>query len=454
MNTTNTLPGRPPGSLRRRLAAVVAGVVALAVVLVAVLTGFVVTVQLRSALDTSLSREATRVQRLVQTNADYTGDASGDCRYVVEPACARQVTADDAVGSGRGPLVLTAAGHEVASGSRASTQYTADGVRIVVVPTGPDGAVMVGLPTRQTDVAITRTWIALGVAGALGIVLSAVAGYVVATVGLRPVRTLDRAVRRVRDTADPHARVDIHRNDELGRLAGAFDEMLAELAAASDAQRDFAADASHELRTPLTTLQTNLQLLGGDRPIDDATRDALRTAVAQELTAMQATVEDLAELARGDRSPVRLVPAAVAPAVREAAAVAGRRWGVRVAVDVAHDATSARAGVPDGRLPRLLDVLLDNAGKYGAGEPVTVRVAIDSGHVVLTVTDRGIGIPAADRERVFDRFHRAASARRLPGSGLGLAIAAQIVSAARGTVRADAGPDDSGTTITVVLPAA
>jgi two-component system, OmpR family, sensor histidine kinase MprB len=440
-----------PGSLRRRLAAVVAGVTALVVVLVAVLTGFVVTVQLRNGLDTALSREATRVQRLAQTDPTSIDGLGGDCRYVVEPACARLVTSDDAVGSGSGALILTPEGSAVAGGSRTSTTYTVDSVRVSVLPLRPSGAVLVGLPTRQTDTAVARTWIALAGTGALGILLAAVAGYVVATAGLRPVRRLDHAVRRVRDTADPHARVGIHRNDELGRLADAFDEMLAELATASDAQRDFAADASHELRTPLTTVRTNLQLLDGDRPIDGVTRDALRAAVTQELGAMQATIDDLAELARGDRSPSDLQPADVVAAARTAATTAEQRWRVPVVV---HAERPVSALVPDGRLPRLLDVLLDNAGKYGAGLPVTVDVTVAGGRVRVRVTDRGIGIPESDRERVFDRFHRAPSARRLPGSGLGLAIARQIVVTAGGAISAEAGPAGVGTTVVVDLPTA
>lgn len=446
----STSGGGTAGSLRRRLAAVIATVVAGTVVLIAVLTGLVVTVQLETALDTSLSREATRVQRLVQTGSDYIGDG-GDCRYVVEPACARPVTAADAVGSGSGALVLTSDGHDVATGLTPNARYTVDGVRVAVVPTRPGGAVMVGIPTRQTDVAISRTWIALGIAGAIGIALAAVAGYVVATVGLRPVSRLDRAVRRVRDTADPHARVGIRRNDELGRLAEAFDEMLAELAAASDAQRDFAADASHELRTPLTTLRTNLQLLAGDRPLDDATRDALRAGVTQELAAMQATIDDLAELARGDRSPVHLVATPLAATARTAGANTERRWGSLITTDVPDELLVL---VPRGRLPRLFDVLLDNAGKYGAGRPVAVHASPDGDDIVVTITDQGIGIPAVDRTRVFERFHRAATVRGVPGSGLGLAIAAQIVGIAGGSIRADTGPDGVGTTITVTLPAA
>lgn len=456
------------GSLRRRLAALVAGAVALAGLLVAVLTGFVVTTQLHGALDTSLQREATRVQRLLQTHAGYTGDAASECRYVVEPACAREVTRADAVGSGRGPLVLTTAAHQVATGERASARSTQDGVRVLVVPVRDGEAVMVGLPLAQTEVAVRRTWTALAGAGALAIVLAAVLGYLVAAVGLRPIQSLDAAVRRVRDTADPHARVDVHRNDELGRLADAFDDMLARLAAASDRQRDFVADASHELRTPLTTLRTNLQLLGGDRALDPDTQTALRLAVSDELRAMQLTVDDLSELARGDRhDAVSLDSEDLVTALRDVATATARRWDVPVTVHVP-DGSAPDGAAPDGtapggtapvviaagRLRRLLDVILDNAGKYGEGTPVDVRVRVTADTTSVEVTDGGIGIPPEDRQRVFDRFHRAPSARGRHGSGLGLAIAAQICQESGGSVSAHAGRSGTGTTIRITLRSA
>ncbi|MGH2613610.1 MAG: HAMP domain-containing sensor histidine kinase [Thermomicrobiales bacterium] len=436
------------------MAVVVAGAVTAAVLLVAVLTWLVMATQLQGALDTALDREANRVQRLIEANADWTGEGSSNCRYAIEPACVRRISADDAVGSGRGPLQLTEAAHAVADRGTDQTRYTANDVRIIVLPTGVDEAVMVGIPTRQTDVAMQRTAIALIATGALGILLAAALGYAAATVGLRPVAELDEAVRRVRATADPRARVDLrHSDDELGRLAVSFDAMLAELAAASDAQRDFVADASHELRTPLTTLRTNVQLLTGSRRLDDATRTALSTALANEIAGMQRTIEELGELASGDETAhLKLVPDDVTETVRDRVAMASRRWEP-TEFRLATPANSIAALVPEGRLGRLLDVVLDNAGKYGSGKAVDVGVRRHDENVVIVVADRGIGIPAEDRARVFDRFYRASRTRGLPGSGLGLAIAAQIVTAAGGTIVALAGPD-GGTTIRIVLTAA
>lgn len=445
---------RRSGSLRRRVAAVVAAAVALAVILVSALTWFVVSTQLDSSLNTALDREATRVQRLIAADPGWTNENGSTCRFVIEPACVRRV--DAATEPGDGPLRVSREALAVIEGSSPRERYTAEGVRVLVLPTGAGEAVLVGLPTRQTDTALQRTALALAVASATGILLAAALGALAATAGLRPVRRLDDAVRRVRATADPHAPIDLGdtgRDDELGRLTRSFSAMLGELAAAQDTQRDFVADASHELRTPLTTLRTNVQLLTGDRPLSDQTRAALQAALLEELDAMTLTVDDLAELARGDRAPRAVLAATdVIDAAREAVAAAGRRWPSAVTLET--EAEGVLALVPEGRLGRLLDVVLDNAGKYGAGHPVVLQVDRDGDRqVIIRVVDHGVGIPPAERERVFERFHRGTASRGTPGSGLGLAIAAQIVADAGGHITAEDSPG-GGTTIRISLAAA
>ena len=104
------------------------------------------------------------------------------------------------------------------------------------------------------------------------------------------------------------------------------------------------------------------------------------------------------------------------------------------------------------QLERVVRNLLDNADKFTPeGEPVEVSVGVVDALVRLRVRDHGPGIPAEDRERVFDRFHRSAATRTLPGSGLGLAIVAQVVAAHGGSVRADEA-DGGGALLTVELP--
>jgi signal transduction histidine kinase len=105
------------------------------------------------------------------------------------------------------------------------------------------------------------------------------------------------------------------------------------------------------------------------------------------------------------------------------------------------------------RLEQVLENLLSNAFKYGAGQPVEVVVGGGEGRALLSVQDGGVGIAAADVERIFGRFERAAPTRNFGGLGLGLYIARQIVEAHGGSIRLESSPGQ-GTTFTVDLPRA
>ncbi|MET4059571.1 signal transduction histidine kinase [Arthrobacter sp. UYP6] len=252
-------------SLRRRLAVIITATVAAVILLVAGVTYLVVLNQLSSNQDAALLREATRIQRLVQAQANYVASGSDTCTFAAEPACSRIITAAEPVEDSGDALRLTQAAHDVAAGNSGTTYYTADGsagsVRVVVVPAGTDRAIIVGVPTLLTDRAVDRVGTVLLVTSSAGILLAGIVGFVTATVGLRPVRSLAAVIERVSHTRDPNERVDVNRHDELGRLADSFNTMLQELSLARTAQQQLVADASHELRTPLTTIRTNFSLL-------------------------------------------------------------------------------------------------------------------------------------------------------------------------------------------------
>ena len=203
--------------------------------------------------------------------------------------------------------------------------------------------------------------------------------------------------------------------DEVGRLTLAFDRMLVALARSQEQQRRLVQDAGHELRTPLTSLRTNIDTLrrhpelgGGDRA--DIVADL--QAEAEELTHL---VDEIVTVASGDvvdepRASVDLVELATDVAVR-----AERRSGRRVSVsgDVAI-VVAQRAAVQ-----RAISCLVDNAIKFDHGDG---EIEVTVSGTTVTVADRGPGIPDDELPLVFDRFHRAESARSAPGSGLGLAI--------------------------------
>jgi two-component system sensor histidine kinase MprB len=436
---------------------VLAVTVAVVVLVVAGGTYLLVVQQLDRGQDVALLREATRIQRLIQTGSDFLASGSDSCRYAAEPACTRVVTAADHVESGDAAMHVTRAALDVAEhgGGPVYSTVAAPGrdVRVVVVPVDAGRAVMVGLPTTTTERTVTRVGTALLLLGALGILLSGVIGYIVAGIGLRPVRLLAAAVDRVARSRDPHVAslLDVRRNDELGRLSRSFRTMLDELASAQEAQRRLVQDASHELRTPLTTLRTNIALLERRDALPAETRHRLERAVADEVVALQSLVADLVDLARDGEATDPPQRVALADVVAAAVPVAARRWPstrFRVRSTGCDQVLGSEAA-----LERLVGVLLDNAGKHGGGGDVDVVVEHRDGVVGLAVSDRGPGIDEADLERVFDRFFRADGARRLPGSGLGLAIARRITDDHGGTVTASRRPG-GGTTITVRMPAA
>jgi signal transduction histidine kinase len=206
-------------------------------------------------------------------------------------------------------------------------------------------------------------------------------------------------------------------------------------------QLAFTADASHELRTPLAVIEAHTSLA----LTQDRTVAWYRTAfdrVDRESKRMHRLLDDLLWLARFDaaKAPPSVEPVDLgvlaAQTVDRFSAVAEAR-GLRLHVAGSDDGLVV--GAPPEWLDRLVGVLLDNACKYSAeGGAVAVSVAASAGRVSLVVDDAGPGIPEADRERIFDRFHRATEAQG--GAGLGLAIADAIVRATGGRWQVGSSP--------------
>jgi signal transduction histidine kinase len=211
-------------------------------------------------------------------------------------------------------------------------------------------------------------------------------------------------------------------------------------------QLEFIADASHELRTPLTVIDAEVSLaLNADRSAL-AYRESLER-VAGETDRLRTIVEDLLWLARFDSQPPppneELVdlPTLASRCAQRFVPVAGVR-GVELRVQLADESEALIAAPPDW-VDRLVGVLLDNATRYVArGGCVDVEVVARQGHVVLVVSDNGPGIPADERARLFDRFHRLDTAAGQTGAGLGLAIADAVVRSTKG--RWDVGESSSG----------
>ncbi|WP_433324149.1 sensor histidine kinase [Spirillospora sp. CA-294931] len=217
---------------------------------------------------------------------------------------------------------------------------------------------------------------------------------------------------------------------ELAGLAGTTNQTLDRLERAVLKQRRFVADASHELRSPLTGLRSTLEV-----PLvhpDTADWRAVVTGALADTVRLQALTDDLLLLAAENTAPPDTVD--LAELAEEQVAERECRPGGPAFTVRAEGPAVVRGG--EHRLGRIVRNLLDNAARHAASR-VAVTVASRDGTVTLTVADDGPGVPASERERIFDRFVRLddARARATGGAGLGLTIVRELVTAHGGTVR-------------------
>jgi two-component system, OmpR family, sensor histidine kinase MprB len=307
-------------------------------------------------------------------------------------------------------------------------------------------AVEVALSLNDTNRVLSWIRVLFLVISSVAVAGTAVVALFVARTVLRPVRRLTADAEQITATRDFHAVTDERRTDELGRLARAFNTMLAALADSIAAQRQLVADASHELRTPLTTARTSLESMQLHPEMSQSEQRQSIEAAVVELAEMTHLIDELVELARGDAQASPHEAVRLDEVAGEAVLVAARRTEREFRFE--HEPTVVSGAPAD--LTRAISNLLDNAVKWSSpDDPIEVTVAAG----VCSVRDYGAGIASEDLPHVFDRFYRAADARTLPGSGLGLAIVRQVAEAHRGTATAEMAAG-GGTIVAIRLPVA
>ena len=235
-------------------------------------------------------------------------------------------------------------------------------------------------------------------------------------------------------------------DDEVHRLAVTLNDMLDRLDTARRRQRAFVADAAHELRSPIASLRTQLEVAGRldeSPPIADLLTDVSRLGLL---------VDDLLLLARVDEGDPRLLTVESVDLSALALSVADGYANAPVLVSASAVGPVWTVGQPTA-LRRVLANLVANAVRHASHEVKIKSETIDATWVRVTVSDDGPGIPAADRERVFDRFTRLDDARNRDegGAGLGLAIVRELLRAHHGTITLD--DAEPGLRVEVTLPA-
>jgi two-component system sensor histidine kinase MprB len=410
--------------------------------------------QLRGQVDKSLQERAGAVAAIASRRSSSTtrpgrppravparlGEATGYIQFVSASGNATLLPGEQ-VRLPTTSAAAVAAGRHRAFFSDARIQGTQ--LRIYTRRAG-NRAVQVALSMNSTNHVLSWIRVLFLVISSIAVAGTAlIALFVVRTV-LRPVRRLTADAERIAATRDFHPVTDDRRADELGRLARAFNTMLAALADSIAAQRQLVADASHELRTPLTTARTSLESLQLHPEMRPSEQLKSIDAAVVELAEMTHLIDELVELARGDMQSSPHEDVRLDLVVRQAVLVAARRTDRTFNTDT--EPTVVSGSPPE--LTRAISNLLDNAVKWSSfGDPIEVTVRAG----VVSVRDHGTGIAAEDLPHVFDRFYRAASARTLPGSGLGLAIVRQVAEAHGGTATAEAAAG-GGTIMAIRLP--
>ncbi len=239
--------------------------------------------------------------------------------------------------------------------------------------------------------------------------------------------------------------------DEVAPLVDALNDLLVRLDQALVAQRRFIADAAHELRSPLTAVKLQAQI--ASRATSDGEREAALAQLAGGVDRAAHLIEQLLHMARLEPSArqTTFAPVALDALIKQVVANFSTQAEARhIDLGVGACAGLNLTGQADS-LRMLLGNLVDNALRYTPdGGRVDVELGVDAGNAVIRVNDTGPGIPAAERERVFERFHRLAGSET-PGSGLGLSIVRQVAVLHGGRVELDSARA-GGLAVRVVLP--
>ena len=288
----------------------------------------------------------------------------------------------------------------------------------------------------------------------LAVATAGFGGYLLARRALAPIeRMTERAETITAERLSDRLPVS-NPDNEMGRLATVFNATLARLQESFDQMRRFTADVSHELRTPLTAIRS-VGEVGLRSRRDDGEYRAIIGSMLEEVDRLAGLVDRLLTLSRAETGEALLSLEAIAlkdlaDGVVADLAVLAEEKSQQVVIE-AHG--SPRALGDRLMVRQALINIVDNAIKFApAGSGIVIRVGESNGRAIVDVIDRGPGVPAAARDRIFDRFFRASSSPAdVTGSGLGLSIAKSAVETTSGTLTLEQS-DEHGSTFRITLP--
>ena len=447
-------------------------VLLLAVLLAAFSAGvyFLMRHALYQNLDNSIRNRADALLEVVQYQGDHpflpgqgsAGDAGREGPYARVIDASDGPGVEDASGPSRVPVDAEAVASALQGKSvtrRVKIEGDDDPLRVTAFPIQRGDEIVGVLEVGQTEDDVSDTLASLllimGIAYPVALVVAGFGGVFLARRALSPIDNVTRAARQI-SAEDLSQRLNLRLpDDEVGRLAQTFDEMIARLDEAFRRQRRFTADASHELRTPLTIIKGQIDVSLQKEREPEAYKQVLK-AVNEEIDRLIRLAGSLLTLTRADAGQIPLTfesvdVAEVMDGVFEQvqSAATGKGVGLRL-----EPGPAVTIQADEDLLLQLMLNLLDNAIKYTppAGE-VTVGWRMNGTQVALQVRDTGIDISSEHLPHLFDRFYRVDGARSRAegGVGLGLAISHWIAEVQGGSIEVESSPN-RGSTFTVLLP--
>ena len=381
-----------------------------------------------------------------------------DARVVLYDLVPREIRDTETADQPRPPDVIRALIQE-----RGFTRVTPDSALITTFIRGDQEGRGAGILTVQkplTDVGDTVDQVraAFLAAAAIGLVVALVIGTALTTTLTRRLNRLRAAsARMTREGMEAPPPPYDDARDEVGELARALAAMHESLRRQEAARRAFVATASHELRTPLTLLQGMLELLDEDLVegrIDPVDAHAQIVSAQGQLRRLEHLASDLLDLSRLDAdAPLRSEPVELGELARAVAAEFELRAADRgLSIEVVPPIAPVWAGGDPGAVARIVRILLDNALRFApSGQPVRISPAYHGDVASVEVADAGPGVPAAERELIFERFRRGSATGGEEGFGLGLAIGRELAQRLGGSlVLADG--DGPGARFVLSLP--
>ncbi|SMG36379.1 sensor histidine kinase [Sphingobacterium psychroaquaticum] len=293
--------------------------------------------------------------------------------------------------------------------------------------------------------------------GIIAILVVALVAFVFSNSIIRPISLLDKEIKKISIASlSLRLRKRNEAKDEISSLIDSFNDMIGRLEIAVKSQRSFLGNASHSFRTPLTIIKGEAQLALKDCNANDEAYQPL-TKILEEVDRMILIVNNLLTLAKTGMNENKRIQEVIRidellfRVINSERSVEPDKNIELDFDDIPEDSASLEVFGNPNLLYIALSNIVSNAFKYGNDRMVSIKLMVREGHVVVQISDQGIGIPSGEQEFIYDSFYRASNVGSTYGNGLGLLLAKNIIDVHQGEMYITS-EEGFGTTVTVKLP--